>query len=637
MSYISIISTSVVIRMARPANMYVVVVTAIATLSVLFLFETFYKIHYAEPLKPQQYNEIDMIVGKPVSSFQTQTYPVKLLTNAPKARSSSISEGNFSNKERLFKEVKKIDVTIEAPSKLKLHENVNNYSIISRPKIDILSRSIICPSETTHRYSSIDETNAKNYINWCEQMKNTYHVVLGRSWGSLPSSKKEEWEKNRCNEVISSGKILPCSHVWGWGMFDDWLKSKKTVVQGVTTMTCGYNVKASQFCKIKNAIIDFSKANIHGSSRDFSTGFLQTYGQRISMESPAPGHQHHESTSNKLSVPQDCEEYETRPTFFISHDDIFNLGHHMNDVIMVWAMGILAGHLHNNSLLVNMDGIREGGPAGVGAHRLMVPSDPDALGPFVGYYDSWFPEIKRSIQYKNKRVCYSNIYFQPFPGVPWFWNDWGRINECSLQGPSPLYQSFNIFLRERWLAKFGEDFLPSPNEKDILVVIEARAINPHKTNKNSIARHIVNIDKLVSSLSTIPNVKAIAQDFAKLSFDKQVALAHSASILISMHGAGTTHLFHMALGQPNCCALIELQPSGSFEYRTAVGFGNLARMHGMHYYRHDARDGATGDQGTTVDVVAIRNIVEKAVMDVKLKPTCLNDVRNTVSYPIYED
>jgi len=113
-----------------------------------------------------------------------------------------------------------------------------------------------------------------------------------------------------------------------------------------------------------------------------------------------------------------------------------------------------------------------------------------------------------------------------------------------------------------------------------------------------------------------------------------MALAHSAGVLISMHGAGTTHLFHMAIGTPNCCALIELQPD-NFEYRTAAGFGNLARMHGMHYYRYEASSGRTGSRGTDVDIGLVSDLVRQAVEDVRKKPTCLNDVRETSDVVLY--
>jgi hypothetical protein len=55
-----------------------------------------------------------------------------------------------------------------------------------------------------------------------------------------------------------------------------------------------------------------------------------------------------------------------------------------------------------------------------------------------------------------------------------------------------------------------------------------------------------------------------------------------------MHGAGTTHIFHAALGQPNCCALVELFPDTTVELHAAQGYGNLARMLGLHHWRNVA-------------------------------------------------
>jgi hypothetical protein len=49
---------------------------------------------------------------------------------------------------------------------------------------------------------------------------------------------------------------------------------------------------------------------------------------------------------------------------------------------------------------------------------------------------------------------------------------------------------------------------------------------------------------------------------------------------MSMHGAGTTHIFHAAIGSPNCCALVELFPDTSVDFYTAQGYGNIARMLG---------------------------------------------------------
>lgn len=74
----------------------------------------------------------------------------------------------------------------------------------------------------------------------------------------------------------------------------------------------------------------------------------------------------------------------------------------------------------------------------------------------------------------------------------------------------------------------------------------------------------------LSHVSTLLSpVTVTAQDFAQLSFPEQVRLAHSASVLLSMHGAGTTHIFHSAVGSAQCCALIELFPDHTIEFFSA--------------------------------------------------------------------
>ena len=184
--------------------------------------------------------------------------------------------------------------------------------------------------------------------------------------------------------------------------------------------------------------MDFSKINNHGNTRSFSDGFVTTVGESLSADiigDSIPGF----VNINRKDIDKDkflskCDIIETRPTFILSNDDIFNLGHYSNDVIGIWNMLVLANKNSRDSLLINIDGFREGGPAGGPAHRLMVASSPDEHGPYAGYFDSWFSEVKKATNYGNKRVCFTNeLFVPPDPGVAWFWNDWGQINDCSVQ------------------------------------------------------------------------------------------------------------------------------------------------------------------------------------------------------------
>jgi hypothetical protein len=432
--------------------------------------------------------------------------------------------------------------------------------------------------------------------------------------------------------VIATGQILSCDQRWGWKSFAEWLDTATVAITGKSTMICAKNLKTSTLCQFSNVVMDFSQAVAVGKSRNFYKGFLTTYGKVIapSLDPGIPGRSH-------MNIPfgsdpnLKCDEEEIRPTFVLSNDDIYNLGHYYNDLVGIWALTVLAKRDTKQSLLINIDGVRAGGPSGGPAHRLMEPSDPDRHGPYVAYYKSWFNELKRGVDYGTKRVCFKELYFMPYPGIPWFWNDWGTVSECSTVSASPLYQSFNLFFRNRWKSQYGENSLADPDSGDIVhIVIEVRSINKQKRNNHSVARHISNLRELIDALQSIKNVRVTAQDFAMIPFSEQVSLSHSAGIFISMHGAGTTHIFHSALGKPNCCALIELQPDHSIGFQTAQGYGNIARMLGMHYYRYEASDGRTRREGTKVDAQQIKVLAEQAVDAVKKAPTCLHDVKDTV-------
>jgi Glycosyltransferase 61 len=161
------------------------------------------------------------------------------------------------------------------------------------------------------------------------------------------------------------------------------------------------------------------------------------------------------------------------------------------------------------------------------------------------------------------------------------------------------------------------------------VVIELRAIDPKKKSILSQGRHISNVEDLRNALRQVKGIRVTVQDFAKLKFPEQVALSHSAGVFVSMHGAGTTHIFHSALGAPNCCALVELQPDHSLNFQSAQGYANLARLLGMSYYRYEASDGRTGPKGTEIDVERVTSLIKLAVNDVRTQRTCLNDVKDT--------
>lgn len=66
-----------------------------------------------------------------------------------------------------------------------------------------------------------------------------------------------------------------------------------------------------------------------------------------------------------------CDVVENRPVFIISHDDIYNLAHFINDVMNIWLMRLLAPGNPRAVILLNIDGLNFMGPSGGLPHRIM--------------------------------------------------------------------------------------------------------------------------------------------------------------------------------------------------------------------------------------------------------------------------
>jgi len=57
---------------------------------------------------------------------------------------------------------------------------------------------------------------------------------------------------------------------------------------------------------------------------------------------PIPGFEHKDvsffSVATNAEKELRCDIWESQPTFLISHDDVYNLAHYMNDLANVWIM-----------------------------------------------------------------------------------------------------------------------------------------------------------------------------------------------------------------------------------------------------------------------------------------------------------
>ena len=482
-----------------------------------------------------------------------------------------------------------------------------------------------CSSRVITNYNKTNATNMETNLMWCSTMMKNHHVIPQKSFGSLSRPDQINWDRFLCNELVTRRKYLSCEETLGFTFFSSWRQDFTPTIQGGSEVSCGASALGHVACHFKRVILDFSLCSIHGSARRFETGFFQTYGQLHSGNANTfmRGHQHSNGNYDSSS----CDIIETQPVFLISHDDIFNYGHHLNDVFNVWATSKLAFHPQEKRLnssdwkLLIFDAYRTGGPAGSG--RLMDIRDPDALGPFVDLYKSLFGSIIRAVDYSTKKVCFSELYIPSQHA--WVWNDWTAENTCSKRGPSPLWQRFNAEIRDALSRLYGfksQDELPAPDPLMVEIVLLQRKGVP---KRGSGARVIANVDKLVAMLKGIgSHVHVTVVDFAGMPFRQQYLAMQSANIFISMHGAGGIHVTNMRVGFPNCCASLELFPPPSIGYASIHGHGNIARWSGVRYYRYVAAEGQ-GDEssGTKVDLNEIERIVRSAIKTIARSPSCI--------------
>ena len=281
------------------------------------------------------------------------------------------------------------------------------------------------------------------------------------------------------------------------------------------------------------------------------------------------------------------------------------------------------------------------GPSGGAPHRILDRADPDTLKqPFAAHYQSWFGKgIKNPSSYgindvggTQKRVCFKELYILPYPSVPFVWNEWRALSECAGLAPSPLYQSFNLFLRNHWARTHDlDDVTFSSDRVKILILTRSKSNGKEKlpeANIKATARIIKNFKSMQDELESIPNVQISVHDFSEVSFDKQLEVVRSSQVIVGMHGAALAHMFHMSIGSKFCCAVVELFPEKKFGYQDIHGYRNIALNLGVKYFRHEEKIGSAEDGGSVLDVNAVRQLVLLAVTAFTKSSSCLNDVKN---------
>ena len=156
------------------------------------------------------------------------------------------------------------------------------YGIVS---IDVATTNLKCNETIANKYTSQYPYGNGVNLDWCAKTQKQYGTVIGKRWGPMSKETRDKWTRGQCSEYLTVGLAQTCYERWGWPFFEQWISDRELIVRGKdvavsgdSNMECITSIKANNFCVLRNAIVDFSKALNHRSSRSFETGFITVYG-----------------------------------------------------------------------------------------------------------------------------------------------------------------------------------------------------------------------------------------------------------------------------------------------------------------------------------------------------------------------
>ena len=427
------------------------------------------------------------------------------------------------------------------------------------------------------------------------------NVKVGKSYGNLDGQQKEKYESYYCNSV-DGGRNPTCDDAFGDEQIRSWRANpvdEKTVPlcgaprSYTSRLHCSDSRSKARFCVFENALMDFAKMKtvsraFSTDTRSWSRGFLSTDCD-TTLDGPAINYYDFYAPKAKTRGAT-CDFVFDEPVLVVSHDQSKNLGHTMNDYMNTWAQLWLAGVGASVSqvTLLSLDAVREG-------HNYQ-----DELFQFGMHYAKSFARVLRASDFlaampgggEAPKVCFKRLVFLPRPYLLFTWDGWWQDLACPLLGPSAVFQRWNVQVRQSY-GLLQPAVLEQTN-KALHVLLVVREVGPdERDDAHFNTRVFANLPEIQAALRELLAafsrengglpVRLTVQNLALLTFEEQVRLVSSVSLLIGTHGAGITHAMHMPVGTRYCCGVLEIFPFGEFTH--IRGHGNMARRMGHRYDR----------------------------------------------------
>ena len=255
-----------------------------------------------------------------------------------------------------------------------------------------------------------------------------------------------------------------------------------------------------------------------------------------------------------------------QPTYILIKREIanYNLWHNMLEIMSVMlSIEVLAKTISPTTGVHFWGGNQK-------LHNHVILLDDLDYGPYHDLWQAITPNPVRQLQHltQDANPVTGNVLI-PLPGGsnPFWQGDWVDI-DC---GESRLLHNFS----RRVLSHFNiRDPAPFTKKRGITITVINRTTKRRLTNQEELFQDLEN--HWASSSSSEVRVHHQVIDFAALSFEEQVALAHSTDVLVGVHGAGLTHGMFL----PPHSAIVEFMPF-NLDHR---GFRNMAKMLGHVHF-----------------------------------------------------
>mmetsp|Transcript_2431 Transcript_2431/g.4282 ORF Transcript_2431/g.4282 Transcript_2431/m.4282 type:complete len:526 (+) Transcript_2431:116-1693(+) len=385
-----------------------------------------------------------------------------------------------------------------------------------------------------------------------------------------------------------------CVKDFGFPLIERWQKAGKTYcgAQGVVSKSdlwsevrCHRILQTGHgghdnICEVRNLVIKYAMLGqgVTGGSEDSEYfTFTDALGARCQKDSELFDLNNFQLENKPIfsalrASPQEdvsgtCSEWVEEPTLFVTRQDYANMYHATADFMNAY----LTLHVFGLESLISKDG------PGI---RVVI-LDAHAKTPIEDVWRTVFTktrpfEFAGALREARKETCYRRAVFSLPNGSCMFYKDWGSTNRCGGAGGYDLFKGYANTV----LAAYDLLHEPVPTQP-VVTFLWRRDYVAHPRDHGKRMDKVRNEEELLQKISSSDGVLVSGVDLSSMTVREQLQTIRRSNIVVSMHGAGLTHLMYL----PDEAVVVEMFPHGVSNGPTGrkQHYRNLSRWCGKVY------------------------------------------------------